>query len=309
MDAVAYSMAKKIPATTPAGHQYEIQLPVRADRQAQVTLSDDRILLGSGYEAGTQFTGWRIYDPVAKTFTAKASDYGLNDPMGLPGKTTDKLVVMDDFYTREYTISTNTWAGLANPDPGSTPAVSVLSNGDYFLSGGYSSALTWRYDIAGGTWTAKANIPDTRWGHSQSTLANGDPLLVGGNSSGVSAIVRTYNQASNTWTDKASFPHNVTYHKQVTLQDGRVLVIGGYIQGYVDNTWTYDFAANAWTQTQNRLNRRKRSYALSMRSDGRVHITGGYDEDIVQSIRDNHIYDPGRSDPAAKRLLAYLATL
>jgi N-acetylneuraminic acid mutarotase len=91
-----------------------------------------------------------------------------------------------------------------------------------------------------GTWTAIAEMPDVRAGHSATRLESGRVLVVGGAYLDDRAIL--YDPAADSWSMTGP-PQRRYGHTATLLRDGRVLIAGGY--GALTSAVLYDPAGGA----------------------------------------------------------------
>lgn len=114
--------------------------------------------------------------------------------------------------------------------------------------------ITRIYDVATGTWSTGANMPDVRsFMASGFNSTNGKIYLVSGYNTGdvESAQPNTweYDPVANTFTERAPIPHAVG-GAAFGIINGQLYVAGGRdaTNTVVNLVWDYDIAANTWTQ-------------------------------------------------------------
>ena len=78
----------------------------------------------------------------------------------------------------------------------------MLTNGSVLITGGQDAnsqlSTTELYDVASGTWAAKAPMSATRLYHTQTTLQSGKVLVTGGDGTGTQSAAEVFDPASNT---------------------------------------------------------------------------------------------------------------
>lgn len=235
-------------------------------------LADGRVLVcggvaagGGTVPAGTPLASAELFDPSTSTFAAIAS-----------------------------TLPTPLWGARA------TTLVDgrVLMTGGLTSGTGFAVASTVLFDPLTGTFGAGASAPYAMLGHSQTLLANGDVLIVGGQRTfgfcptlpQTNAAI--YQTALDQWTahptglDGIGVGRRHSLHGSL-LPDGRVALIGGYtgdcapypavdeIVGYDPNSGTFALLAS--------LAGPRVDWAGGLAIDGTVLIAGGH-EFISNSI-------------------------
>ncbi|MGO4110864.1 OmpL47-type beta-barrel domain-containing protein [Paenibacillus sp. YAF4_2] len=162
------------------------------------------------------------------------------------------------------TIS-KTWTTNAPTLPVAYHKQSMLRDGRVLVTGGnaFENSIGYVYnDLARiynpqtNAWTNAANVPHTVLGQTQSTLADGRVMIVGGSNEvyypGTSITYNNsyiYDPSTNRWDEAAPLPITLYEAAQSTLKDGRVLLTGG-LNGYAYSyaSFIYDPASNTWTK-------------------------------------------------------------
>jgi uncharacterized repeat protein (TIGR01451 family) len=174
------------------------------------------IYIMGGYNGSAAQTTTTRYDTVGNAYLTEASFTTSRWAAGA-AYINGKVYLMGGFNSagsaaqtslQIYTVATNTWgAGAAMPIGLAFPqatAMTVGGNSYVFAAGGTTPSTaqnkTYRYDIAGNTWTAVADMPSTRWGGA-SGIVNGLWVLAGGYVNGnPSTSAVAYDPNADTWT-------------------------------------------------------------------------------------------------------------
>jgi N-acetylneuraminic acid mutarotase len=161
-----------------------------------------------------------------------------------------------------YDPAANAWTTLASMPTAAFMASAVYyppTNKIYVFGGedaisGTNYNITRIYDVATGTWSTGANMPDVRsFMASGYNNTNGKIYLVSGYNTGdvSSAQPNTweYDPAANTFTERAPIPHAIGGAASGII-NGHLYVAGGRdaTNTVVNLVWDYDIAANTWTQ-------------------------------------------------------------
>ncbi|HRI67309.1 MAG TPA: kelch repeat-containing protein [Polyangium sp.] len=129
-------------------------------------------------------------------------------------------------------------------------------------------------------WMPGTSMGTPRYGHTATTLANGDVLVVGGlGALGAStSAVELWSAATGTWTSKAPLSVARTNHTATLMPNGRVLVVGGTIN--FRGTTYYDVGTNSWTAGP-LSGIARRSHTMTVLNDGRLLVAGGYNNGVA----------------------------
>jgi Galactose oxidase, central domain/Kelch motif len=206
----------------PAPWQFVASMPV--DVYGAAGASDNTYLYEAGgysFTAATNLDAFNRYDPFADTWTTLAS---------MP---TAAFMPSSVYYP---------------------PTNKIYVFGGEDADSGTNYNITRIYDVASGTWTTGANMPDVRsFMASGYNSANGKIYLVSGYNTGdvSSAQPNTweYDPVANSFTERAPIPHAVG-GAAFGIIDGHLYVAGGRdaTNTVVNLVWDYDIAANTWTQ-------------------------------------------------------------
>jgi Concanavalin A-like lectin/glucanases superfamily/Domain of unknown function (DUF1929)/Kelch motif len=159
---------------------------------------------------------------------------------------------------------------------------SFLANGGLLVTGGHIQngvglANASIYDPFADAWTPVPDMNAGRWYPTNTTLANGDVLVVSGDvdgTVGVNRLPQVYQVASGTWRDLTSAQLALPLYPMMHVApNGKVFNPGpSQTTRYLDTS-----GAGAWTVVANR-NFGSRSYGSSvMYADGKVLVMGGGD--------------------------------
>jgi hypothetical protein len=181
--------------------------------------------------------------------------------------------------------------GIFTPTSSMTTAreahtATLLKSGKVLIAGGhkdrreamtvYSSAEV--YDPAKGIFLATGSMTTIRHKHAAALLPDGDVLIVGGSDKrdwqGEYASAEIYDSAKGKF--RAASEMNMARFKLanavVPLRDGQILIAGGG-----ERLELYDPAANTFKVVRGRIDAARFFSAATLLQDGRVLITGGYD--------------------------------
>ena len=142
-----------------------------------------------------------------------------------------------------------------------------------------------------GSWATAGSLGEARGGQTESTLANGNVLIAGGQPVDPNAAIKSaeiFDAATGKWKPTNGLATPRTGHTATVLDDGRVLVVGGIA---VNSAELYDPATGAWspagTVSGNRFN-----HTATRLLDGKVLIAGGFAGADTPSLASAELYDP-----------------
>ena len=159
---------------------------------------------------------------------------------------------------------------------------SFLADGRLLVTGGHIANNVGEpkasiYDPAANSWTRLPDMNAGRWYPSNTTLANGDVLVVSGDEDttvGVNPLPQVWQTASNSWRDLTSAQLNLYLYPAMYLApNGKVFMsLPSDVTRYLDTSGT-----GLWTTVATR-NSGFRDYGSSaMYDDGKVLVVGGGD--------------------------------
>ena len=265
-------------------------------------LPDGKVLIAGGYN-GDYLAGAEIYDHTTGSFTPIG-------PMTMPRSehvavllNNGKVLLAGGIGTgwtflasaEVYDPSAGTFTRTGNMTTGrEAHTATLLKNGKVLVAGGhkdrreamtvYSSAEL--YDPAKGAFSATGGMTTIRHKHAASLLPDGNVLIVGGSDKrdwqGQYASAEIYDWAEGKF--KAIGGMNMARFKLanavVSLKNGEVLIGGG-----AERLEVYDPATNRFSIVKGQLDRPRYFSAATLLEDGRVLVTGGYDDRNEASAR------------------------
>ena len=202
------------------------------------------------------------------------------------------------------TGSWNSTASLGSTRAGHT--ATLLSSGKVLVAAGSGNTNSgWLssaelYDPAVGSWSNTGSLSTARRSHTLTLLPSGKALAAGGflNFDYLTSA-ELYDPAMGSWSSTGSLNTGRTGPTATLLPSGKVLVAGGF--GGVDfpphdlnNAELYDPVSGSWTPVAGSLNYRRVSHTATLLSNGKVLVTGGYDQFAVPNPRlsSAELYDP-----------------
>ncbi len=150
----------------------------------------------------------------------------------------------------------------------------LLVTGGHDGSSGYGYAYSSLYDPIKNAWTQTSNMNDARWYPTNTTLPNGDVLVVSGEiTPGVyNTLPQVWHQATNSWRSLSTAQlQQPLYPMMFVAPNGKVFVAGPDQAGRYLNTG----GSGAWTFLGNFNYSRWRDYGSAVIFDGKVLIAGG----------------------------------
>ena len=201
-----------------------------------------------GEDSGGLSAKNEVLDPVANTFTARASMPAPRNAVAAAALGGKVYVVggndgVDQTgLTEAYDPDTDSWTTRA---PLGTPREGVALgavNGRLYAVGGFDGmgglGVTEEYDPVLNSWTTRAVMPWAR--NNMPAAAVGGKLFVYGGSDGMyKELNHEYDPVSNSWVTRSDMPVPRWYHAGVALY-GKVYAIGGHDGGYLNNVHVYD---------------------------------------------------------------------
>jgi len=183
-----------------------------------------------------------------------------------------------------YDVSSNTWTDVdsLNYASGWGGSAVLLNNGKVLLVGGVGSGICQLYDPSTNEWSNTSGMTYQRPSPLVTKLINGD-IFVAGWPQYTSNTFHSeiYNVGSSSFSS-VSTPSSLTYQAAssiITLLDGRVLM-----SGQDTNSETEIFDPNTQSfQSGGSLNTVRTDHTMTLLSDGRVAIVGGYGNDYPSS--------------------------
>jgi hypothetical protein len=259
-------------------------------------LPDKKVLIAGGY-SGDYLASAEIYDPATGNFTPTGQ-------MTMPRSEHVAVLLNNGKVLLVGGVGTG-WTFLASaevydPSTGSftrtggmtTPREShtatLLKSGKVLIAGGhkdrreamtvYSSAEV--YDPAEGTFSAAGNMTTIRHKHAAALLPDGNVLIVGGSDKrdwqGKYASAEIYDSTKGEFKaigDMAMARFKLA-NAVVPLRNGKILIAGGG-----ERVELYDPATRTFSTVKGQMDTARFFSAATLLQDGRVLITGGYDND------------------------------
>jgi hypothetical protein len=146
---------------------------------------------------------------------------------------------------------------------------------------------------SGWIFTGSLNIPRSR--HTATVLRNGMVLVAGGyGSNGIIDSAELYDPSTGMWSSTGSMSAPRVSHTATLLPSGKVLVVGGETSdspptfGRTNTAELYDPATGTWILTGS-LRAASSWDTATLLQNGKVLVTGGYDDDNVNTTE---VYDP-----------------
>jgi len=282
----------------------------RRTRHAALLLAAATALLVAGCPAPVQLDEY-IAQVVAQQLEGKVSP-GPAGPQGPPGQ--DGVAPVGAYVLTQSSIAPNgyTYSGLtvpvgeqwtngaSLPVPVDSHAAVVLDDRIYILGGlnnGTATAAVYAYDLATGTWTARAPLNEARYELAAVAL-NGAIYAIGGEdgkwSRSLMTTVERYDPVADRWDFVAPLQHGRNGLAAGVI-DGRIYAVGGNDGAAHDALEIYDPATDQWTTGANLPIGREFLAAAVL--NGKLYAVGG------QGVPPNHagasgmvdVYDPAQN--------------
>jgi N-acetylneuraminic acid mutarotase len=210
----------------------------------------------------------------------------------------------------EYHPAADTWTTKADMPTQRTFLSTSVVNGKIYAIGGMTEAppaavpglsTVEAYDPGTDTWTAKADMPTQRLGHSTS-MVNGKIYAIGGlvqyPGPGLSTV-EEYDPGTDTWTAKADMPTPRCF-LSASVVNGKIYAIGGMTEapGGVPGLSTveeYDPGRDTWTTKADMPT--QRCFLSASVVNGKIYAIGGWGNHCLSTVEE---YDPGTDTWANK---------
>ena len=204
-----------------------------------------------------------------------------------------------------YDLSTGNWTITGSlTDAREFHTAFVVPDGKVLVAGGaYSKLLSSAelYDPATGTWHKTESLRDARAMHTGSVLSDGKVLVAGGVREYLFDYVMSaeiYDPSTGKWTGTDSLQYPRVSSTSSLLSDGKVLLVGASMDDPLNLATAtaefYDPSTGFWTATPD-LNYAREAQAASVLSDGKVLISGGYNDFCQPNCE---LYDPSAEHKA-----------
>jgi hypothetical protein len=308
----------------------DASMPHAADLFSATLLRDGRVLAAGGIgdaPVGTEprsiVASSELYDPSTGTWTptggmteARSSFIAVRLPDGTvlaAGGWNSTSAAMSAAYMRSaeiYDPGTGTWTSvgpMVEARAGFT--ATLLHDGMVLVVGGSKDSTggfapdgsAELYNPNSRSWSATGSMLEGRDGFTATLLASGKLLVAGGTTSldgAADASAELYDPISGSWASTGAMFEARVAAAAALLPDGEVLVAGGHSGSGLHNSAlssaeVYDPTAGSWTTT-GRMERPDAFMTATVLPDGRVLVTGGFENDLLR-VRPE-LYDPnGRS--------------
>jgi hypothetical protein len=180
---------------------------------------------------------------------------------------------------------------------------SFLQDGRLFVTGGHAGnnsdglIYTSIYDPAQNAWTQMSNMNDARWYPTNTTLPNGDVLVVSGytTTGTYNTLPQVWHPATNTWTNLTSAQLSQPLYPMMFLApNGQVFNAGpNQMTRYLNTTGT-----GAWTAVGNLNYSGTRDYGSAVFFDGKILVAGGDGSTTGPATNTAEIIDLNASNPS-----------
>lgn len=257
-------------------------------------LANGEVLLVGGWGVNQRIVSAELYDPRTQTFRATASLMAPRASMTATRLADDRVIIIGgesarntpQLVTEIYDPATSTFVASASLTSGrSAHTTTLLQNNTVLVAGGSAGndhvlASAEIFDPRTATFTPTGSMGAVRYKHAAVLLSSGDVLLIGGSNqddwTGKYTSTEQYSPATGTFRqttplagERFKLPDGVAL-----LRDGTVLVGSGNVLVERYNT------ANQRFMPSTRLDTTYYYTVLTLLQDGRVLLTGGYDDAI-----------------------------
>jgi N-acetylneuraminic acid mutarotase len=270
-------------------------MSARREGHTTTLLPDGKVLIAGGYD-GDYLASAEVYDPATDSFTttgrmtvARSEHIAVllnNGKVMLAGGVGTGWTFLAS--AELYNPSNGTFTPTGSmTTPRESHTVTLLKSGKVLITGGhkdrreamtvYSSAEL--YDPARGVFSATGSMTTIRHKHAAALLPDGNVLIVGGSDKrdwqGKYASAEIYDSIKGMF--KAAGDMNMARFKLasavVSLRNGKILIGGG-----AERLELYDPVTNSFSMIKGKMDRPRYFSAATLLQDGRVLITGGYDD-------------------------------
>jgi hypothetical protein len=185
--------------------------------------------------------------------------------------------------------------------PRQSHTATLLNNGTVLIAGGSTGlvfpAIAEEYDPATGIFAPTGSLNAARDAHTATLLNNGTVLIAGGSTNaGDSASAELYDPTTGTFTPTSSMNAARESHTATLLGNGKVLIVGGNAKAVIPgislaSAEVYDPATGTFTLTGS-MNAARQSHTATLLNNGKVLITGGFENTPFSSLASAELYDP-----------------
>jgi len=293
----------------------DANMSISRNFQSATLLNNGQVLMaggGNNIPINGPLSSAELYDPIAKTFTAKgnmtiprlyATATLLSNGMVLIAGGIGGMNFSSTFATAELynpTQGTFTLTGsmsLARANHSAT----VLNDGKVLIAGGGGAAVFTGlnsaeiYDLATGTFSVTGSMNNARQGQTATLLNNGTVLIAGGINSNPLASAELYDPIKGTFTVTGSMTVARWGHTATLLNNGMVLVVGGESDNQgLASAELYDPTTRMFTLTGTAGPKLVGLFTptATLLGSGEVLIAGGKSEPNPFATAVAYLYDP-----------------
>lgn len=281
-------------------------------------LSNGRVLVAGGLNAGAAQNSSEIYDPAAPAFWLPGPNLGAARYFHTATSLLDGRVLVvggnngtSPLATAEiYDPATNTWTPTGSMAVArNSHSATILPNGDVLVAGGFGGNGALRgaeiYNPASGTWTITGSMLTRRYFHSANRiyddLPGGKVLVAGGFGNGASLVeCELYDAETGTWSATGSLQTARHYHT-ASFANGSLIVAGGLgAGGAIASAERYQVEIGNWLPAGN-LGTARSAHASLQLPGGGLLVVGGFGETSLTSAE---LYDTNTNSWAPTGSLA-----